>query len=71
MNEFVFDERLFSVMPMAIYFSTVFWFYINWFFFVQVIRQFDLKKTILLDCICQKYNSFQVWARLKFLMEKR
>jgi hypothetical protein len=36
MNEFVFDERLFSIMPMAIYFSTVFWFYVNWFLFVQV-----------------------------------
>jgi hypothetical protein len=36
MSEFVFDDRLFTVMPMAIYFSTVFWFYINWFIFVQV-----------------------------------
>ena len=40
MSEFVFDERLFNVMPMAIYFSTVFWFYVNWFFFVQVNRAF-------------------------------
>lgn len=35
MNEFVFDERLFNVMPISIYFSTKFYFYATWFIYVQ------------------------------------
>jgi membrane protein implicated in regulation of membrane protease activity len=34
MNEFVFDERLFHILPLSIYFANTFFFYITWLFFV-------------------------------------
>lgn len=61
MNEFVFDERLFSVMPMAIYFSTIFWFYVNWLFFVQ---QFMSQLTTFIYLSLSGvlwYNFFKCW----------
>ena len=34
MSEFVFDDRLFNILPLSIYFSTKFYFYLTWLYFV-------------------------------------
>ncbi|XP_018337645.1 PREDICTED: palmitoyltransferase Hip14 isoform X1 [Trachymyrmex septentrionalis] len=36
MNHFVFDERLFHVLPVSIYFATKMWIYITWIFWLGI-----------------------------------
>ena len=35
MNEFVFDERLFNVLPLSIYFANKLYFYVTWIYYVM------------------------------------
>ena len=35
MHEFVFDERLFTVLPLSIYFANKFFFYATWFLYIM------------------------------------
>ena len=61
MSEFVFDERLFNIMPLSIYFANKFYFYITWLYFVtpyvhSMTTVFFLTMSMLLW-----YNFMKAW----------
>ena len=35
MHEFVFDDRLFTILPLSIYFANKFFFYATWLFYIM------------------------------------
>ena len=61
MNEFVFDDRLFNVLPLSIYFANKFFFYITW--ITYVMPQVHSLTTILFLCFsgCLWYNFLKAW----------
>ena len=61
MNEFVFDERLFEIMPLSIYSANKFFFYLTWLGFVM--PHVDVLVTVLFLTLSVSlwYNFFKTW----------
>ena len=61
MNELVFDERLFEIMPLSIYSANKFFFYLTWLGFVM--PHVDVLVTVLFLTLSVSlwYNFFKTW----------
>ena len=61
MHEFVFDDRLFNVLPLSIYFCNKFFFYITWMFFVTPYVHSLTTVVFLAFSACLWYNFLKAW----------
>ena len=61
MSEFVFDERLFEILPLSIYFANKFFFYITWLGFVMPHVHSMVTVLFLGFSLGLWYNFFKTW----------
>lgn len=61
MHEFVFDERLFTVLPLSIYFANKFFFYATWLFYIMPIVHSAATIAFLVLSTCLWYNFLKAW----------
>ena len=61
MSEFVFDERLFNILPLSIYFANKFYFYLTWLYFVYSYVHTMTTVLFLVFSTCLWYNFMKAW----------